>query len=163
MGYFWCMKKYEEYLNSPYRLMGIEERSFLTKSDETLILDPETGEYYTMKKVSKDKTMLNDELVYTKLFHDNFSKLMELSSPALRIMLYAMTTIKPIQQTVMLNIPDVALACNLANSTVYNCIYELLDSKMICKKLGSSIEYWFDPNVFFNGNRLRIYKHAGMK
>jgi hypothetical protein len=152
------MKKYEEYLNSPYKLTGIEERSFMTKSDETLILDPETGEYYTMKKVAKDKTVLHDELVYTKLFHDNFSHLMSLSNPALRIMLYAMTNVRPIQQTVMLNIPDIAIACNLANSTVYNCIYELLDSKMISKKLGSNIEYWFDPNVFFNGNRLRIYK-----
>jgi hypothetical protein len=152
------MKKYEEYLNSPYKLTGIEERSFMTKSDETLILDPETGEYYTMKKVAKDKTILNDELIYTKLFHENFNKLMSLSNPSIRIMLYAMTNVRPIQQTVMLNIPDVAIACNLANSTVYNCIYELLDCKMLSKKLGSNIDYWFDPNVFFNGNRLRIYK-----
>jgi len=152
------MKKYEEYLNSPYRVMGVEERSFMTKSDETLILDPETGEYYTMRKVAKDKKIMHDELVYTKLFHDSFHQLMQISNPALRIMMYAMVNVRPIQLTVILNIPDIALACNLANSTVYNALYELLDKKMISKKLGSSIEYWFDPNIFFNGNRLRIYK-----
>jgi hypothetical protein len=151
-------KKYEEYLNSPYRLLGIEERSFMTKSDETLTIDPSTGEYYTMKKVSKDKKVLNDELVYTKLYHDSFSRIVGLSHPALKIFLYACVNIRPIQQIVILNIPDVSIACSLANSTVYNAIYELLDSKIISKKLGSNIEFWFDPNVFFNGNRLRIIK-----
>ncbi len=138
--------------------MGVAERSFMTKEDETLTMDPETGDYYTMKKVSKNKNILHDELPYTKLFIGNLNKLIELSNPALRVMLYAMTNVKPIQQTVMLNVPDVALACNLASSTVYNAIYELLDKGFISKKLGSYIDYWFDPNIFFNGNRLRIYK-----
>jgi hypothetical protein len=150
------MKKYEEYTKSPYRIMGIVERSFMTKEDETLTVDPETGDYYTMKKVSKSKNILHDELPYTKLFQDNLSKLMELSNPALRVMMYAMTNVRPIQQTVTLNVPDVAFACNLASSTVYNAMYELLDKKLISKKLGSYIDYWFDPNVFFNGNRLRL-------
>lgn len=152
------MKKYEEYLNSPYRMVGIEERSFTTKEDETLTMDPETGEYYIMRKIAKDKKILHDELVYTKLFHNNIIPLMSLSGPSIKIMMYAMLTVRPLQEVVILNIPDIALTCNLATSTVYNCIYELLDRKFIAKKLGSSIEYWFDPNIFFNGNRLRIYK-----
>ena len=150
------MKKYEEYLNSPYKIESIEERSYVTKSDETLILDPNTGEYFTMKKVAKNKTVMNDELIYTKLFHSSFSVLIGLSNPALRIMLYAMVNVRPLQLIVILNIPDVAIACDLATSTIYNAIYELLDKKILSKKLGSSIEFWFDPNIFFNGNRLRL-------
>jgi len=148
--------KHEEYLNSPYRIMGVSERSFMTKSDETLTVDPVTGEYYTMKKVSKDKKVLNDDLVYTKLYQDNLIQLVGLSHSALKVVLYAMCSVKPLQQTVILNVPDVALACCIANSTVYNSIGELLDKKMLSKKLGSNIEYWFDPNIFFNGNRLRV-------
>ena len=158
MVYIWGMKKYEEYLNSPYKTIGIEERNFMTKDGETLTMDPETGEYYIMRKISKDKRVLHDELVYTKLFHDSIVPLMSLSSPALKVMMYGMLTVRPLQEIVILNVPDIAVTCGLANSTVYNSIYELLDRKFISKKLGSSIEYWFDHNVFFNGNRLRIYK-----
>lgn len=151
-------KKYEEYLNNPYKVMGIEEKFYTVKADETLTVNPDTGEYFTMRKVAKDKKVLNDGLVYVKLFQDNMSQLMSLSHSSLKVLLYAMCTVRPLQQTVVLNIPDISIACDIANSTVYNAIYELLDKKILCKKLGSNIEFWFDPNIFFNGNRLRLVK-----
>lgn len=151
-------KKHEEYLNSPYRFDGIEERSFMTKSDETLTVNPETGEYYTMRKVSKDKTILHDSFVYTKLFVDNAKKLMSLSPSAIKVLLYGMATVKPMSEIVVLNNPDVCVFCEISSSTFNNAIYELLNSKILSKKLGSNIEFWFDPNVFFNGNRVKIYK-----
>lgn len=156
--YLGMAKKYEEYINSPYRINGIEERNFTTRADEELTVNPETGVYYTMRKIAKDKTILHDGFVYTKIFQDSMDKLIDLSHPALKIVVYAMCTVKPLSEIVVLNTPDIAIACNIAVSTAYNAVYELLDKKVISKKLGSSIEFWFDPNVFFNGNRVRVVK-----
>lgn len=139
-------------------MAGIEERVYTTKSDETLTVDPDTGKYYTIREVSKDKRNLHDELVYTKLFTSSVSSLMDLPHPAFKIMMYAMAHVRPLSQTVILNPSDVIDFCKIANGTYYNNLYVLLDKKLISRKLGSNIEYWFDPNVFFNGNRLRVRK-----
>lgn len=149
-------KKYEEYLNSPYKMDGIAERMYTTRSDETLTVDPETGQYYTMRKIGKDKKSVNDELIYTKLFQSGITSILSLPFPALKMILYAMSIVRPLQETVILNPPDVCLACGMASSTYYNNIYELLERKVLSRKLGSSIEFWFDPNIFFNGNRIRV-------
>lgn len=152
-------EKHEEYLYSPYRMTGIQERVFTTKSDETLTVDPETGMYYAFRKLSKDKKMLHDELVYTKLFVDSLSQLLSLSPSALKLLVYAMCKVRPLSQVVIITQEDVCSTCDFSASTFSNSLYELLRSKIISKKLGSNIEYWFDPNVFFNGNRLRIKKN----
>jgi hypothetical protein len=83
---------------------------------------------------------------------------MQLPHPALKIVLYAMSTVKPLQEVVILNSADVCLMCDIAPSTFYNNVYDLLDRKIISRKLGSSIEFWFDPNIFFNGKRIKVCK-----
>jgi len=57
---------------------------------------------------------------------------------------------------VMLHAPDVCVACGMAEKTFYNNLMELLDKRILSRKLGSSIEFWFDPNLFFNGNRVKV-------
>jgi len=44
----------------------------------------------------------------------------------------------------------------MAEKTFYNNLMELLDKRILSRKLGSSIEFWFDPNLFFNGNRVKV-------
>lgn len=159
--YFVVMRdKHEEYLNSPYKVIGVEERTFTTREDEKLTMDPETGQLYTMRAVSKDKKTIHDSLMFTKIFTDNLGQLMTLSPSSLKIMVYGICTVKPLSQVLILNPEDVCQSCGFSNSTFWNGVYELLNKKMICKKLGSNIEYWFDPNIFFNGNRLRIVKNS---
>lgn len=151
--------KFEEYLNSPYTMEGITERAFITKTDETLTVDTKNDKYYTIKEVPKNKRVMHDELVYTKLFVSSVKPLMSLPHPALKILLYGMANVKPLSQTIILNAPDVVEYCEIANGTFYNNLYVLLERKIIARKLGSYIEFWYDPNIFFNGNRLRLYKH----
>jgi hypothetical protein len=151
-------KKYEEYMNSPYKMDGVVERKYMTKADESITVDPETGQYYTMRKISIDKNSLHDGMTYTKLFTSNVGKILSLPYPALKIIIYGMSVVRPLQEVVVLNSADVCLACGIASSTFYNNIYELLDRNIISKKLGSNIEFWFDPNIFFNGKRIKVYK-----
>lgn len=149
-------KKHEEYLSNPYKINGIVERLYTTKADETLTIDPDTGQLYTMKKVSQNKTLLHDSFVYAKLFQNSVPSLMTLSHPALKILLYAMSIVKPLSDVVVIHSSDACEACGIASKTFYNSMLELLDSRIISRKLGSYIEFWYDPNVFFNGNRVRV-------
>jgi hypothetical protein len=43
-----------------------------------------------------------------------------------------------------------------SETTIKTAITELVDEKILARKLGSTIEFWVNPNVYFNGNRLRI-------
>lgn len=148
--------KHEAYFESPYKYLNIEDRIFAPKEGEEMTTNIETGELYVMRKVAKDKRILHDSLVYTKLFQDSIHQMCELSSSALKVMLYAMATVRPLSETVVLNSPDVMLFCRISKTSVYEGTMELLDKRIISKKLGSNIEFWFDPNVFFNGNRIKV-------
>lgn len=154
------MRKHEEYLYSPYKMNGLVEKFYIPKRGEKITVDPETGQFYAIKEIDKDKKTLHDELVYTKLFQSNIDLLLDLPSPALKILLYGMKTVRPLSSIIILHAPDVCESCKIANGTFYNNLYELLDRKIISRKLGSSIEFWFDPNIFFNGNRVRVTKQA---
>jgi hypothetical protein len=67
-----------------------------------------------------------------------------------------MSVVRPLNESVMLHAPDVCVVCGIAEKTFHNNIIELLDKRILSRKLGSSIEFWFDPNLFFNGNRVRV-------
>jgi hypothetical protein len=148
--------KHESYLRSPYKFESINERMYTTKEDESLTVDPETGQYYAIRKVAKDKRVIHDSLVYTKLFQDRVHLLYDLNYASLKILIYAMATVKPFSEVVVLNPPDVKIVCGVGSSTFYDSINYLLNSKILSKKLGSTIEFWFDPNIFFNGNRVSV-------
>jgi predicted DNA-binding transcriptional regulator AlpA len=148
--------KYEAYLDSPYRYKSIGEKAYVTKSNEEVTTNLNTGEMFVLKKIANNKLIMHDSLVYTKLFQDSIPQLCSMGSGAIKVLLYAMATVKPLSETVVLNGPDVMLFCGIGKSTFYDSIIELLDKKVLCKKLGSSIEFWYDPNVFFNGNRIRM-------
>ena len=148
--------KREAYINNPYKIEGVDERIYTTKEDETLTIDPETGQYYSMRKLGKNSKVLHDSLIYTKLFHSSLSKVVKLSPPAMKLLFYSMCHIRTFSEIVVLNPPDCSVACGIAVGTVYDGVKNLLENDIIRKKLGSNIEFWFDPNVFFNGNRVKV-------
>lgn len=151
------MKKYESYLNSPFKLHGVETRQYIQKSDEKLWVDPETSEMYSLKKVPKSRETLSDTMTYTKLFVDNRELFMKLTGTGLKVLVYAMCTIRPLSNTVVINPPDVLLETGMTSpNSVRNAIAELIEEGIVAQKLGSNIEFWVNPNVFFNGNRLRL-------
>lgn len=151
------MKKFESYLESPFRVLGVEQRSFTTKENEEIWSLKDGEDLYAVRKVPKNKVQLHDGMSYVKLFQDSWSHIKDLSPLSLKVMVYAITVMRPLSKVVYINPPDVMVACDLkAPSTVRNCVEDLLTNKIIAQKLGSNIEYWINPNVFFNGNRLRI-------
>jgi hypothetical protein len=81
---------------------------------------------------------------------------MELPTPSLKMFIYAMDRLKPLQETVFLHSDDCMVVCGFKSVTSYReGIRGLIDQKIIARKIGSNMEYWINPNVLFNGNRLR--------
>jgi hypothetical protein len=149
------MKKYESYMESPFKVEGIEERQYITKEDEDL-WEGKDGQLYITKKLNKNKRVLSDTMAYSKLFIDSLDVLMRLSSTALKVLIYSICTIRPLQTKVVLHIPDVKIGTGFSSdSSVKSAICELIEANIIAQKLGSSIEFWINPNIFFNGNRMR--------
>lgn len=150
------MKKYESYMNSPFKVEGVEERSYISKSDEQL-LENKDGELYVARKIDKSKIMTNDARAYTKVFIECKDIFMKLSGTTLKILMYGICTIRPLSQTVVYHIPDVQVSTEiLSPNTIRTSLGELIEAGILAQKLGSNIEFWVNPNVFFNGNRLRI-------
>lgn len=149
------MKKYESYMESPFKVEGIEERQYITKEDEDL-WEGKDGQLYITKKLNKSKRVLSDTMAYSKLFIDSLDVLMRLSSTALKVLIYSICTIRPLQNKIVLHIPDVKIGTGFSSdSSVKSAICELIEANIIAQKLGSSIEFWINPNIFFNGNRMR--------
>jgi hypothetical protein len=150
------MKKYESYIQSPFRSSGIEERSYITKSNEELWESSDGEKLYSVREVPKSKIQLHDSLQYTKLFTSSLPILMKLGGSSLKVLVYAICNIRPLAQSCFLNPPDVMVNCGFkSETTVKSSIEDLIEHEVLARKLGSSIEFWFNPNVFFNGNRVR--------
>ena len=70
--------------------------------------------------------------------------------------IYTMDRLRPLQETIFLNVDDCMVVCGFKSATSYReGIKGLIEHKIIARKLGSTMEYWINPNVIFNGNRLR--------
>ena len=151
------MKEVQAFLENPFRVEGVEMISYITKVDEKLVIDHETGETYTMKKVPKNSQHLHDSKVYVKLFQEGADRLLSLPHTSLKLLVYGMSRVKPLSQIVYLNVDDCMVKCGFKSPTSYReGIKSLIESNILARKIGSSMEYWINPNVFFNGNRLRI-------
>lgn len=151
------MKNHEAYLDSPFKVLGIEERHFVTKESEEILQLTDGDDLYAVRRIPKNKTQLHDSATYTKLFQDGFKAFMGLSPAALKIAIYSMCHVRPLAKVTILNPPDLMLNCGIkSETTIKTAITELVNEKILARKLGSTIEFWVNPNIYFNGNRLRI-------
>jgi hypothetical protein len=153
------MKEVQSFLENPFKVEGISTIAYVTKVDEKSVIDPETGEVYLMRKMPKNQQHLHDSKVYVKLFQDNSDLLMKLPHASIKILLYGMCRVRPLSEIVYLNVDDCMVNCGFKSPTSYReGIKALIESNIIARKIGSSMEYWLNPNIFFNGNRLRLIK-----
>lgn len=151
------MKKFDSYFTSPFKVNGLISRQYVPKVKEELVVDQTSGEMYTIKKVPKTMEQLHDPAVYTKVFQDKLELFMSLSPTGLKILLYMICNARPMIEIAVLSVPDLMVALDAkSHVTIRGGIMELISADVIAQKLGSNIEFWINPNVFFNGNRVRI-------
>jgi len=151
------MKKYESYFTNPFKVNGLISRQYIPKVKEELVVDPNSGEMYTMRKVPKSAEQIHDPAVYTKVFQDQLEVLIGLSPASMKIVLYMICNMRPMIDSIVLSVPDLMVALDIKSAvTIKNSIMELLDTGIIAQELGSNIKYWINPNIFFNGNRVKL-------
>lgn len=151
------MKKYESYFTNPFKVNGLISRQYIPKGKEELVVDPNSGEMYTMKRVPKTAEEIHDPAVYTKVYQDQLELIIGLSPASMKIVMYMICNMRPLSDSIVLSIPDLMVALDIKSAvTIKNSIMELLDAGIIAQELGSNIKFWINPNVFFNGNRVRL-------
>lgn len=148
----------ESYIVNPFKPEGIVNRSFEPKEESKIWVDPDTGESYSVTKVVTGKTEMHDPIMYTKVYLSAFLHLNDLSYSSVKVFNYMVHTLKPGKDTVYLNCSDVEVQCKISKASYYTAIKELVTAKVIARKVGSSMEFWINPNVLFNGNRTKLVK-----
>jgi hypothetical protein len=151
------MKSVQAFLENPFKVDGITTITYTPKVDEKIVTDPETGEMFTMRKLPKSQQHLHDGKVYVKLFQESQETLLKLPHVSIKILIYAMCKIRPLSEIVFLHVDDCMVACGFKSATSYReGIKILIKHNVLARKMGSTMEYWVNPNIFFNGNRIRL-------
>ena len=94
------MKTNVAFLENPFRVEGLEMRQYTQKVGEQLMVDPETNELLSVRRLPRNKEQLNDTKVYTKLFTDNLDAFMTLPSTGMKLLLYGMCKLRPLQDSI---------------------------------------------------------------
>ena len=97
-------------------------------------------------------------MMYTKVYMSAFFHLNDLPYSAVKVFNYMVHTLKPGKDSVYLNCSDLEVQCKISKASYYTAIKSLVEAKVIARKVGSSIEFWINPNIAFNGNRTRLVK-----
>lgn len=150
------MLETEKYINNPYRVSGFEKRVITSKSKELtkgMLVDSDTGEAESLFTVPRMIEVDVDTLPFTKGFHGMMDVYWDLSVPGQKLWYYCFQGLKVGKDSVWLNYADVGVRCKIGKNSFYGAVKELIRKDVLARKLGSSLEFWVNPNVFFNGRR----------
>lgn len=166
------IKDYPSYEELPF-LISTTMRSVKGESirKHENLADMDTGEIITGGHVVTSTFHQIDPSPFTKLYHDGFNNVKELSSAGVRVLLYIMqsnksnaykTTDTTSSCFIDVHLDEAMEFCGYkTRRNIYIGIYNLLDHKIVAKRTGSG--YWINPNIFFNGNRSGVMNYQAAK
>ena len=143
---------------NPFDILGVGRRSYITKEEDVRFVDQDTGEILYIKKIPSSKEVPHDSLTYTKVFMGEHNFIYSLSINGLKLFNYCIYNLIPNRDIIVLNPIACMEKCNMKKTSFFKGVKELTQNNVIKIKNGSLHCYWINSNVFFNGNRLRIYK-----
>lgn len=146
----------EQIKPNQFELIGIGKRIFVTKEEEVQSVDQKTGEMFYMKKIPTMKEVSHDSLVYTKVFTGGIENMYDMSVNGYKLFLYCIYNTKPNSDTIVLHTQTCMEVCKIKKTSFFQAINELKERDIIRKKEKFSYIYQINPNVLFNGNRLRL-------
>ena len=146
----------EQIKPNQFELIGIGKRIFVTKEEEVQSVDQKTGEMFYMKKIPTMKEVSHDSLVYTKVFTGGIENMYDMSVNGYKLFLYCIYNTKPNSDTIVLQPQTCMEVCKMKKTSFFQAINELKERDIIRKKEKFSYVYQINPNVLFNGNRLRL-------
>jgi len=103
------------------------------------------------KEITDYEIIELDEFVKVYKFSRQLGFINALNGAGAKMYLYIQSKLPSDQDFIILKTNKVSKDLNVSVATVYNCIDNLIDAGVLCKK-GNS-EYWINPTILFNGNR----------
>jgi hypothetical protein len=156
-----ALPKGKAFISNPFRVEGVIERHITKGMREYKVgvkVDYESGEMSTLYEPGKSAMILHDSKQFVKLFTDSLQLLLSFSDSGQKLFLFIVSQLKINDDIVWLNSADVVKACGFTRSTFYMAVGEMLTKKVLARKLGSTLEYWLNPNIVYNGNRVSLSK-----
>jgi hypothetical protein len=147
----------ESYLNNPFKIEGIVLKGRSIKGRVRNMVDDD-GEVRPWQEADTSTQILHDEKKFIKTFVDGKDLVRKLSFNGMKGFLYC-TYHLPLGKDVIYLLPgDVGLWCGIGKTTYFRVIKELLDFRIIARKVGTHLEFFVNPNIIYNGNRVRLYE-----
>lgn len=156
--------KSNPFLGSVNEFMGEVHKE---QRKEVFLMDSSSGEvlHEPGSRLVYSKGMkagLSDRQPYIKIFTSGLESLMNLSGPAVKVLIWIMKNIKPKQDRVLLAPTKVAKELGYAGAKpVHDAVNDLITNQVIARAhTGSRSQpaYWINPTIFYNGNRRHLYK-----
>lgn len=99
-----------------------------------------------------------DEAQFAKLYLSELSALFDLTKPAIRVLAYLLSALKPNKDTVLFIMDDcIEYTKYKGKKDVLSGLSCLIESKIIARSKQEFI-YFINPLIFFNGNRVTFAK-----
>lgn len=118
--------------------------------------DVRNGEVNLFEKISTTKRVLVDKGNYFKVFKKKEVVISRLSDGALRLFMFIAFHVGIHSDMVVFNYDTLNDWCGMKRTTYFSSVNELVAKDIICRKEGSLIEYFVNPNFIFNGSRLKL-------
>jgi len=154
------MNKIEEieYFNNPFPIKegAIKECFKRIEGGDYELADVNSGEVNIFRKAGKNKRVMVDTGNYVKIYKAGIPALMSLSRLSLVTFYYIAFNLKPHSNIIYLDGGIVGAECGFKRTAYYEAINELIEKNIIARKKGSSIEFFVNPNIVFNGSRLKV-------
>lgn len=100
-----------------------------------------------------------DDNEFIKLYVENIKVLRAMNSAGVLIFSHVMEIAKPKQDLVFLNTADMANKLDVSRTYVYDGIKSLCKENVIARAYTgkrSTVAYWINPTIFYNGNRQHL-------
>lgn len=148
--------------SNPFVVDGIiRVRRSVDDKNNLLLVDESTGDIMARYAPDTDvKYRKFDNEKFVKLYHRNMKALSRMGVTSLKVLFFVMYEVGALSRNQQvdyfsIHIQDCMDFCGFRNrKSVYDGLEELLVLKAIFRKTGK-LEFWINPNVFFNGDRVK--------
>lgn len=148
---------YGSYPESPY-IVELESK-YVQPKPEHEVLYKADGSMWGAYEIPKGKTIPHDPAKYSKLFKDFSMVIANLNEASIKMFMYIHEHIDINNDVVCIMKEDYLKHYGYAPTnkyTYYQALEGLLRADIIRKKAGSSVCYWINPNIIFNGDRTKL-------
>lgn len=151
------LKDVEVYKHNPFDRTDIHNVYRKVKSKGFEIVDKDTGEVHEFGTNSEFGFYEYDKKKFVKVFDEAILHIRDLKISGVKMLCYMMTIVERNRDYISIDLDAAREFCGYQNNKdVYKGIVELVEKSFIAKKVGYN-EYFINSNMFFKGDRTKIY------